>query len=131
MQTNLTSIPEVPTEPDPSENNDWPGATGDYPPVGTSLNGIVRTRETRESKFGEFEALDIEDKDGIIVNVPGFRSHLKELIAKYDPRPGDGISIVFFGPMDGKKVLYGMRVTKPERSSTDAGEQFGDDVPFN
>ncbi|MEK6251846.1 MAG: hypothetical protein AABM43_07860 [Actinomycetota bacterium] len=124
---------QAPTEPDPSVNNDWVGATGDYPPRGTALNGVVRIRETRESKFGEFEALGIEDEDGVIQNVPGFRSHLKELIAKNDPRPGDEISVVFFGvPEGGKKVEYAMRVAKNGSTPDDFadGDVSTDDVSF-
>jgi hypothetical protein len=111
--TGSQRIPEPAAGPDPSKSDDWEGATGDYPPRGTTLSGIVRTRETRESKYGAFEALDVEGEDGRNVHVPGFRSHLAELIEKYDPRPNDGISITFFGPEEGqRKALYGMRVSK-------------------
>jgi hypothetical protein len=109
------NLPEVPDAPDPSQNDDWVGVTPDATP-GDKIIGNVHDRETVETKHGAREVLSINIEDGKIERVPCFRTHLRELLALNDPRPGDGFVAVYFGPEPGqKKELYAMRVDKSAR----------------
>ena len=106
----MTTIPPAPTEPDPSSNNDWD------PSPGESISGQVHDRETFETKYGDRVVLSIATGDGEVIRVPCFRTHLRELLAANDPRPGDGIAVTYFGPNPGeKKELYAMRVDSSDR----------------
>jgi hypothetical protein len=119
----VTTIPQPATEPDAFESDDW---VGENP--GDAIAGIVIAREmvTIRRTGEEAVVLVIRCEDGVEKRVPCFRTHLKELLAKHDPQPGDGIAITYFGQPDGFKHQYAMRVAK-----NGAGDEPDtDDPPF-
>ena len=101
------SIPEPADTPDPSSNDDWDPSPGEH------ISGHVHDRETFETKYGDRVVLSIATGDGDVVRVPCFRTHLRELLAVNNPKPGDAVSITYFGPNPGeKKEWYAMRVAR-------------------
>jgi hypothetical protein len=123
-----TTVPELPDAPDPSTGGDWVGVTSNAQP-GVGITGTVYDRRTvtvparGEGDDGQREVLEIATGDGKIESVPCFRSHLRELVARHDPRPGDGIALRYFGPEPGKqKERYAMVVEKSQRLIADEDE---------
>jgi hypothetical protein len=125
----VTNIPEPATEPDPIESNDWLGEKS-----GDTISGVVTVRETAHSdKYNrDFEILTIRNGDDEEKRLPCARQHLTQLVEKYDPQPGDGIAVTYFGRPDGFAFQYGMRVNKsagPGEPTLSADEP-DDEPPF-
>jgi hypothetical protein len=119
----MSSIPPPAAEPDNGYNATWdPQAFPD------TISGLVESRTTLkfrqpQSERTTFEKLVVQTPNGELVDVLCGRARLARLVAKHDPRPGDGVSVTAFGRDEKGAYQYGMNVDKSSRiGNTDEGD---------
>ena len=116
-------VPDLPAKPDPFLGGElW---VGDKP--GDWFDVVVTDRDEWSSKFSDEDDPVVvgtgstqagEDDE---IKVVGRRAHLKQLIERHDPQPGDRFVGKYFGQPDGQRAhAYAARCRKGA----------GDEPPF-
>ena len=117
IERSRPSVPPIPTEANRSDRGRWKD-----PEIGQSVAGVIEARfertfaRPRNPDLPTFEVLVIRRQDGGTEEVPCGRAELRRMLAEENPRPGDAISLVYFGMREGTHT-YGWTVVRAGDSS--------------